>query len=249
MTPAVRLSIGDRFRPVPARGPAKWAGRARSVECRANRVTYPNRTFERKDVQDRKTRRADPRPRPARAVVPRRGRCGGGRRAAGHVRDHARLLRAGARPIVRTGYGRELPAVRPRRILPGNRLSPGDPGVHDPGRGIHQGVSRAPDPGADPQRGRPGGSRTTGERSPWPAPATRTPPPCSSSSTSSTTISWTTAARPRRGWGYTVFGRVVEGMDTVDRIAALPTGSGGPFPKDVPLEAVVIRDTRVHPVD
>ena len=52
-----------------------------------------------------------------------------------------------------------------------------------------------------------------------------------------------------QGWGYTVFGRVVEGMDTVDRIAALPTGGGGPFPKDVPLEAVVIRDTRVHPVD
>ena len=52
-----------------------------------------------------------------------------------------------------------------------------------------------------------------------------------------------------RGWGYTVFGRVVEGMHTVDRIAALPTGSGGPFPKDVPLEAVVIRDARVHPVD
>ena len=52
-----------------------------------------------------------------------------------------------------------------------------------------------------------------------------------------------------RGWGYTVFGRVVEGMDAVDRIAALPTGSGGPFAKDVPLEAVVIRDTRVHPVD
>ena len=55
--------------------------------------------------------------------------------------------------------------------------------------------------------------------------------------------------RTPRGWGYTVFGRVVEGMDTVDRIAALPTGSGGPFPKDVPREAVVIRDARVHPVD
>ena len=52
-----------------------------------------------------------------------------------------------------------------------------------------------------------------------------------------------------RGWGYTAFGRVVKGMDTVDRIAALPTGSGGPFPKDVPLEAVVIHDTRVHPVE
>lgn len=51
------------------------------------------------------------------------------------------------------------------------------------------------------------------------------------------------------GWGYAVFGRVAEGMDTVDRIAALPTGSGGPFAKDVPLEAVVIREMRVHPVD
>ena len=51
------------------------------------------------------------------------------------------------------------------------------------------------------------------------------------------------------GWGYAVFGRVAEGMDTVDRIAALPTGNGGPFAKDVPLEAVVIRDARVHPVD
>ena len=55
--------------------------------------------------------------------------------------------------------------------------------------------------------------------------------------------------RTPQGWGYAVFGRVVEGMDTVDRIAALPTGSGGLFPKDVPREAVVIRDTRVHPVD
>ena len=51
------------------------------------------------------------------------------------------------------------------------------------------------------------------------------------------------------GWGYTVFGRVVEGMDTVDRIAALPTGRDGPFPQDVPQEAVVIRDARVQPVD
>ncbi len=55
--------------------------------------------------------------------------------------------------------------------------------------------------------------------------------------------------RTPRGWGYAVFGRVVEGMDTVDRIAALPTGRGGPFSKDVPQEAVVIRETRVHPVD
>jgi len=52
-----------------------------------------------------------------------------------------------------------------------------------------------------------------------------------------------------RGWGYTVFGKVIEGMDTVDRIAALPTGSGGPFAKDVPIEAVVIRDAKIHAGD
>ena len=51
------------------------------------------------------------------------------------------------------------------------------------------------------------------------------------------------------GWGYAVFGRVVEGMETVDRIAALETGRGGPFPKDVPEEAVVIRATRIHGTD
>lgn len=55
--------------------------------------------------------------------------------------------------------------------------------------------------------------------------------------------------RTPRGWGYAVFGRVVEGMDTVDRIAALPTGSGGPFAKDVPLQAVFVRAVRIHPVD
>ena len=44
-----------------------------------------------------------------------------------------------------------------------------------------------------------------------------------------------------QGWGYAAFGRVVDGMETVDRIAALQTGPGGPFPSDVPKEAVVIQ--------
>jgi peptidyl-prolyl cis-trans isomerase A (cyclophilin A)/peptidyl-prolyl cis-trans isomerase B (cyclophilin B) len=43
-----------------------------------------------------------------------------------------------------------------------------------------------------------------------------------------------------QGIGYTVFGKVVEGMDVVDRIAKAATGAGGPFPKDVPVEKVVI---------
>jgi len=42
------------------------------------------------------------------------------------------------------------------------------------------------------------------------------------------------------GWGYTVFGRVAEGMDVVDRIAVIPTGPGGPFPTDVPQKPVII---------
>ena len=47
------------------------------------------------------------------------------------------------------------------------------------------------------------------------------------------------------GIGYTVFGKVVSGMDVVDRIAKAPTGAGGPFPKDVPVEKVVITKASV----
>jgi cyclophilin family peptidyl-prolyl cis-trans isomerase len=41
-------------------------------------------------------------------------------------------------------------------------------------------------------------------------------------------------------WGYAVFGRVVEGLEVVEKIARTPTGSVGPWPKDAPLEPVVI---------
>jgi len=43
-----------------------------------------------------------------------------------------------------------------------------------------------------------------------------------------------------RGWGYAVFGKVVEGMEVVDKIRRSPTSSGGPFPKDVPQTTVMI---------
>ncbi|QOR40717.1 peptidyl-prolyl cis-trans isomerase [Billgrantia diversa] len=42
-----------------------------------------------------------------------------------------------------------------------------------------------------------------------------------------------------QAWGYAVFGRVVEGMDVVDAIKRVPTGSRGPF-QDVPREPVII---------
>jgi peptidyl-prolyl cis-trans isomerase A (cyclophilin A) len=41
--------------------------------------------------------------------------------------------------------------------------------------------------------------------------------------------------------GYTVFGKVVSGMDIVEKIKSTPTGSGGPFPTDVPQTPVVIK--------
>ncbi|KAF0192148.1 MAG: peptidyl-prolyl cis-trans isomerase A (cyclophilin A) [Gammaproteobacteria bacterium] len=43
------------------------------------------------------------------------------------------------------------------------------------------------------------------------------------------------------GWGYTVFGKVAQGMDVIDAIRKMPTGPGGPFPKDVPRTPVVIK--------
>ena len=41
-------------------------------------------------------------------------------------------------------------------------------------------------------------------------------------------------------YGYTVFGKVVSGMEVVNKIKALPTGARGPFPTDVPKTPVVI---------
>jgi cyclophilin family peptidyl-prolyl cis-trans isomerase len=41
--------------------------------------------------------------------------------------------------------------------------------------------------------------------------------------------------------GYTVFGKVISGMDVVGKIKSVPTGSGGPFPSDVPKTPVMIK--------
>ena len=44
-----------------------------------------------------------------------------------------------------------------------------------------------------------------------------------------------------RGWGYAVFGKVVQGMEVVDKIRKVSTGAGGPFSRDVPKSPVVIQ--------
>jgi peptidyl-prolyl cis-trans isomerase B (cyclophilin B) len=48
-----------------------------------------------------------------------------------------------------------------------------------------------------------------------------------------------------QGYGYTVFGKVIGGMDVVEKIAKAPTSAGGPFPKDVPAERVFIKSATV----
>lgn len=49
-------------------------------------------------------------------------------------------------------------------------------------------------------------------------------------------------ARPD-GWGYAVFGRVIEGMDVVDKIANSATGTAGIY-RDVPLVPIIIKSAR-----
>jgi len=46
-------------------------------------------------------------------------------------------------------------------------------------------------------------------------------------------------------FGYTVFGKVVSGMDVVNKIKATPTGAGGPFPTDVPQTPIVINSAQL----
>ena len=41
-------------------------------------------------------------------------------------------------------------------------------------------------------------------------------------------------------FGYVAFGKVVSGMDVVNKIKSQPTGAGGPFPSDVPRTPIII---------
>jgi len=51
-------------------------------------------------------------------------------------------------------------------------------------------------------------------------------------------------SKTNAGWGYAVFGKVVAGMDIVDKIATVKTGRSG-MHRDVPLEEVVIEKTEI----
>jgi cyclophilin family peptidyl-prolyl cis-trans isomerase len=48
-----------------------------------------------------------------------------------------------------------------------------------------------------------------------------------------------------QGYGFTVLGKVIGGMDVVEKIAKAPTSAGGPFPKDVPVERVFLKSATI----
>ena len=53
------------------------------------------------------------------------------------------------------------------------------------------------------------------------------------------------SAPTNQGWGYAVFGKVIAGMEVVDKIAKVKTGSVG-FHRDVPVDDVVIKSVTVE---
>ena len=48
-----------------------------------------------------------------------------------------------------------------------------------------------------------------------------------------------------RTWGYAVFGKVIEGMDVVDKIRFTPTSANPPFRSDVPIKTMRIEKVTV----
>lgn len=51
-------------------------------------------------------------------------------------------------------------------------------------------------------------------------------------------------AQTTAGWGYAVFGKVTKGMEVVDKIAKVKTGTKG-FHQDVPVENIIIKSIKV----
>ena len=53
------------------------------------------------------------------------------------------------------------------------------------------------------------------------------------------------SGKTMRGWGYAVFGKVIKGMDVVDSIQRVATGSGPIAPQDMPQVNVIIKKAEV----
>ena len=62
---------------------------------------------------------------------------------------------------------------------------------------------------------------------------------CSNAAIRATNGSTSMSSPTPQGWGYAVFGKVVEGLDIVEKIKKVKTGSKG-FHQDVPADDVII---------
>lgn len=49
------------------------------------------------------------------------------------------------------------------------------------------------------------------------------------------------SSKTMSGWGYTVFGKVIEGNNVAGAMSRVETGSGGPFATDVPSTPIIIK--------
>ena len=170
-------------------------------------------------------------------------RAGSGQPRGGHLhvarRHHDRAVQGSG-----AGLGRELPAVCERRLLRRDDLPPREARVHDPGGRLHR-------------RRWPRSRRARRSR-------TRPPTACehardrrdgahSRALRSATSQFYINVADNRsldhRGFspdefGYAVFGRVLAGMDVVDRIAAVATRRADGM-EDVPVDAGLINERAV----
>ena len=54
------------------------------------------------------------------------------------------------------------------------------------------------------------------------------------------------SSKTSQGWGYAVFGKVIEGMDVVDKMATIPTRGRGPFRSDVPSDTIEITGAKAE---
>lgn len=52
-------------------------------------------------------------------------------------------------------------------------------------------------------------------------------------------------SKTQQGWGYTAFGRVIDGMNIAGRIARVETGASGPFRSDAPQKPVIIEQAKI----
>ena len=123
--------------------------------------------------------------------------------------------------------GRELPALREERPLRQHHLPPRDRRLHDPGRRLRARHEAEADRRADQERGRqrPEERQLHGRDGAHQRPALGHRAVLHQRRRQR--LPRTTRAPTPQGWGYCVFGKVVEGTDVVDKIKGVKTGNKG----------------------